>query len=519
MKALQDELKSLRQLLEQQQQQQQHPSSFQYPLWQPGQFPFSSPVHSAPTHENSIPPFHETSVPPTHKNSATPNHREFVPSTHKGSAEHTGEQSATTISDSSNSHSSTSSHGNRHTTSTVASDPPPAKLHTQTSKVAMDTAAQQQHAQPVEVNNATNTSINKSHPKKKTNKLKDNKKYKKFSSPSQQSDLSDSSVSLSTSSDASTLSVFNSAKLSPDELDGFQGDESAATETMRVPSNANLSTWVCPLCGGRSIIVDRSGTKRHRHRQPEQVKRRSRSTQCDRISYRHTGQSTGHPHYKDKSVNTECGNFSKPRRYTPTVRNSGLHYSSDVPSNRNGGSYHNNNVLGNRSSGLQRGYTRGNRLHYSSDTTDTPRLKSSGLHYKNTVPGIRSSVLQYNSDTPVVRSTGTQYNRRNRSHRRPSKRYLRSLNGDTITFTHPKAASTPMVVETHDCSSDSSDICPSRSPTITHRPMDYIVLKSPPCRRRRCRTQSHVTRCCHGDRYLTTSSNEDDEPCCCHVSR
>jgi len=66
--ALQDELKSL---LEHQQQRQKpvsfNPFSFQYPFWQPSQFPFSSPMHSGPTHEDSVPPVHKGSTPPTHK--------------------------------------------------------------------------------------------------------------------------------------------------------------------------------------------------------------------------------------------------------------------------------------------------------------------------------------------------------------------------------------------------------------------------------------------------------------------
>lgn len=505
MKALQDELKSLRQLLERQQQQQQKPvafdpSSFQYPFWQPSQFPFSSPMHSGPAHENST---NQGSVPPTHKDSATPNHREFVPSTHEGSGEHSEGQLVTAVSESSSDHSTTSSRRSSHTNSAATSESSTTKLHPLPSKVAMGTTTQQQHTQPVLPNDESSKHFNKSHPKQQTNKIpshKDGKQHKKMSSLSprvQQSDQSDSSVSLLTSSNASTLSVFDS----PNRLGGFQGDNSVATETMQVPSNANLSTWVCPLCGGRSIIINSSGIRQHHHRQPKQVKTQSNSAQCDRTSHWNSSHSTRHPRYK-KGLITKS-------RHTPTVRNSGLNYNSDVPSNRNSGSHRNGDMLSNRSSGLHCGYTppvQGSGLHYSSDT---PGLRSSGLHYRNKAPGIRRSVLQYNSDTPVM-STGTQYNRINRSYRKPKRRNLHNLNSGTVTFTHPKATSTPVVVhstQTHDYSSDSSDIC--TTPTITHQPTNYIVLESSP-RHRRYHVRSHVPKHHHSYRYLTTSSDEDE---------
>lgn len=550
-KDLQDELKSLRQLLEQQQQQKQKPvgfdpSSFQFPFWQPGQFPFSSPVHSGTTHGNSVPPTQQGSVPPTHKDSVTPNHGEHVPSTNEGSDEHSEGESV--LSDSS------SSHEGHHTTSAVTSEPSPSKPHPLTSKVSMDTTAQQQHAQSVSTNGVTNKPVDKRHPKRQTNKTpsrKNNQQQRNISSPSpeeQHSDLSDSTISSLTSSDVSTLSVFNSARLSPTQLGGFQGDDPVATETMRVPSNANLSTWVCPLCGGRSVIINSSGTRQHRHRQPEKAKTQSRSTQCDGASYRHSGQSPRKYPRHEKSVSTEKNNFSKPRS-TPNVKSSGLHYNSDVSSNRSSGLHNNRDVPGNRSSGLHcngdslsnrssglhhngdplnyrssglhcnrdmpgnrssglhHGYTppvQGSGLHYSSDA---PGLMSSASQYKTRTPGIRSSVLHYNSDTPVVRSTGTQYNGRNRSYRRP--RSLHTFKGDTVTFTHPKATSTPVIVHTHDYSSDSSDV--SLSPSIIHRPVDYTVLESRP-RHRRHHVRRHIPRCCHGDGYITTSSDEGDEP-------
>ena len=556
-KALQDELKSLRQLLEQQQQQQQQkpvgfdPSSFQFPFWQPGQFPFSSPVHSGTTHGNSVPPAQQGSAPPTHKESVTSNRGEHVPSTHGGSGEHSEGESVTVLSDSSSSHTTTSSRESDHTTSAMTSEPSPAKPHPLTSKVAMDTTAQQQHAQPVSANGLTNKPVDKHRSKRQTNKRSSRKQPRKISSPSpeeQHSGQSDSTISLLTSSDVSTLSVFDSARLSPTQLGGFQGDNPVATETMRVPSNANLSTWVCPLCGGRSVIINSSGTRQHHHRQPERAKTQSRSTQCDRTSYQHSGQSPRrYPHY-EKSVSTERDNFSEPR-YTPNVKSRGLHYNSDVSSNRSSGLHNNRDVLGNRSSGLHNnrdvlgnrssglhnnrdvlgnrssglhhngdvlnnrssglnhhGYTppvQGSGLHYNSDT---PGLRSRGSQYKNRTPVIRSSVLHYNSDTPVVRSTGTQYNRRNRSYRKP--RSLHTVKGDTVTFTHPKATSTPVVVHTHDYSSDSSDVC--SSPTVIHRPTDYTILESRP-HRRRYHVKRHVPRCCHGDRYLTTSSDEGNE--------
>ena len=428
MKALQDELKSLRQLLEQQQQKPVgfYPSSFQVPFWQPGLFPFSTPVHSGTTHGNSVPPAQQGSVPPTHNNSVTPNRGDHVPPTHRGSSEHSEGESVTVVSDSSSS--ITSSHENHHTTSATTSEPSPVKPHTLTSKVTMGNTAQQQHAQPVSANDVSNKSVDKH---RKMPSHKNTRQHKKVSSPSpevQHSDQSDSTVSLLTSSDVSTLSVFDSARLSPTQLNNFQGDDPVATETMRVPSNANLSTWVCPLCGGRSVIINSSGTRQHSHRQPERVKTQSRSTQSDRISYRHSGQSPRRqPHRYEKSVSTEKDNLSKPR-YTPNVKSSGLHYNSDVSSNRSSdlhnnrntlgnrssGLHHNGDVLSNRSSGLRHGNTppvQGSGLNYSSDI---PGLRSSGSQYKNRTPGIRSSILHYNSDTPVVRSTGTQYNSRNR---------------------------------------------------------------------------------------------------------
>ena len=550
-KDLQDELKSLQQLLEQQQQQKQQrpvgfdPSSFQFPFWQPGQFPFSSPVHLG-THGNSVPPMKQGSVPPTHRDSVTSNHGEHVPSTHGGSNEHSEGELVTVLSDSS------SSHKSHHTTSTATSEPSPAKPHPLTSKVSMDTIAQQQHAQPVSTNGVTNKPVDKHHPKRKTNKTsprKNSKQQRNNSSPSpevQHSDLSDSTISSLTSSDVSTLSVFNSARLSPTQLGGFQGDDLLATETMRVPSNANLSTWVCPLCGGRSVIINSSGTRQHRHRQPEKAKTQSRSTQCNRASYRHSSQSPRkYPHH-EKSVGTK-DKFNKPR-YTPNVKSSGLHYNSDVSSNRSSGLHYNSGVPGNRSiglhhngdplsnrssglhrngdplsnrssglhynrdmpgnrsTGLHHGYTppvQGSGLHYSSDT---PGLRSSGSQYKTRTPGIRSSVLHYNSDTPVLRSIGTQYNSRNRSYRKP--RSLRTFKDDTVTFTHPKATSTPVIVHTHDYSSDSSDVC--SSPMIIHRPTDYTVSESRP-HHRRYHVRRHISRCCHDDGYITTSSDEGDE--------
>ena len=551
-KDLQDELKSLRQLLEQQQQQQKQqkpvgfdPSSFQFPFWQPGQFPFSSPVHSGTTHANSVPPMQQGFVPPTHKDSVTPNHGEHVPSTQGGSDEHSEGESVTALSDS-----SSSNHESHHTTSAATSEPSPAKPHPLTSKVAMDITAQQQHAQPVSTNGVTNKPVDKHRPKRQANKTlsrKNNKQQRNISSPSsevQNSDLSDSTISLSTSSDVSTLSVFNSGRLSPTQLGGFQGDNPVATETMKVPSNANLSTWVCPLCGGRSVIINSSGTRQHRHRQPEKAKTQSRSTQCDGASYRHSGQSPRRYPHHEKSVSTEK---DRPR-YTPSVKSSGLHYNSDVSSNRSSGLHNNRDVSGNRSSGLHRngdphsnrssdlhhngdllsyrsnglhynrdvpgnrssslhhGYTppvRGSGLHYSSDT---PGVRSSGSQYKTRTPGIRSSVLHYNSDTPVVRSTGTQYNSRNRSYRRP--RSFHTSKGDTVTFTHPKATSTPVIVHSHDYSSDSSDAC--SSPTVIHRPIDYNVLESRP-HHRRYHVKRHVPRCYHSNGYLTTSSDEGDK--------
>lgn len=540
MKALQDELKSLRQLLEQQQQQQKpvvfDPSSFQMPFWQPGQFPFSSPMHSGPTHENSFPPAHEGSAPPAHKDAVVPNHTDHVPSTHGGSDGHSERESVTVISDSTNSCSTTSSHGNHHTTSTGTSEPSPAKPHPLTSRVAMDTTAQQQHTQPVEVNGASNKSVNKRHPKRQTSKIsshKNNKQHKEVSSPSpevQQSDQSDSSISL-LSSDTSMLSLLDSARLSPNQVDGFQGDNSVSMETMRVPSSANLTTWVCPLCGGRSVIVDSSGA-RHRHRQPERAKTRSRSTQCGRTMYQQSGQSPRRhtrPHY-EKVLGTENDNFSKPR-YTPNVRRGGLHYDSDVSSNGSSGLHHNRGALSNRSDGLHHNNEMLNNknsdlhhgsvppvqqsgLHYSSDT---PRLRSGSLNYKNRKPGIRSSVLHYNSDTPIVRSTGTQYNSRSRSYRKPRRKF-RTFEDDTVTFAHPKATSTPVIIhstQAHDYSSDSSDVC--TSPTIIHQPTDHILVESVP-RHRRHYTRPRVPRHRHGDWYLTTSSNEDG-PCHHPISR
>jgi len=552
MKALQDELKSLRQLLEHQQQQQKPvsfvPSSFQYPFWQPSQFPFSSPMHSGPTHENSVPPTHQGSAPPTHKDPATPNHKEFVPSTHEGSDEHSKGQPSESTSD----HSSSSSHRSNHTNSVAASESSTAKIRPPTSKVAMETTAQQQHTEPALDNNndESNKSISKPHSKQRTNNKmpshKDGKQHKKIPSLSPevlQSDQSDSSVSLLTSSNGSTLSVFDSPKLTPNQLSGFQRDNPVATETVRVPSNANLSTWVCPLCGGRSVIVNSSGTRQHHHRQPKQAKTPSRSTQNDRGSHWNSSRSTRHPHRK-KIFSAE-NDFSK-SRHIPTLRNSGLdynndvpdgpsnrssglhynsdvpdgpsnrsgglHYNSDVPGNRSSGLHRNNNVFSNRSSGLHHGYTppvQGSSLHYSSDT---PGPRSSGLHYRNKAPGIRSSVLHYNSDVPVSRSIGTQYNRINRSYRKPKRSNLYIPTSDTVTFTHPKATSTPVVVhstqtQTHDYSSDSSDI---PTPPVTHQPTNYIVLESSPCRRR-YHVRSHVPRCHHSYRYLTTSS-DDDEP-------
>ena len=608
MKALQDELKSLRQLLEKQQQQQQQqqkpvgfdPSSFQFPFWQPGQFSFSGPVHSGTAHGNPAPPGQEGSTTPTHKSSITPNHIEHAPSIHGGSGEHSEIESVTEVTDSSSicSTSTTGSH-NHHSTSAAVSEPSSAKPHPPTSKVAMNTNAQQQDTQPSSTNNVSDKVASKHRPKRKTNKKpshKNNRERKKISSPSsmlQHSGQSESTISSLSSSVSSTLSMLDSERLSPAQLGGLQGDDLVDTEMMKVPSTANLSTWVCPLCGGRSVIINSSGTRQHRHREPEKVKKQSKSTQCDRASYRHVGQSTTHAQH-EKAVSTEKDDFIKPR-YIPNIKNSGLHYSSDVSSDRSGGlhknrdmvnnyrsndlhhdgsnkssglhrngdafrnrssgfhrngdafsnrssgshrngdafsnrssgfhrngdafsnrssgSHRNGDAFNNRSSSLHHGYTppvQDSGLHYSSDT---PGLRSSGLQYRNKTPGIRSSVLNYNSDIPAVRSTGTQYNSGSRSYRKP--RSLQTWKGDSVTFAHPKATSTPLIVHDHDYySSDSSDVC--SSPTLVCQPTDYVVVESRPRRRRYHHVRPRVAKHCHGDRprYITTSSNEGDEVYC-----
>ena len=628
MKALQDELKSLRQLLEKHQQQKPvgfDPSSSQFPFWQPGQFPFSGPVHSDTAHGNSVPPGQEESPPPTHENSIAPNHMEHAPSTHGRSSEHSQGESMTEVTDSSSICTATTTTGSHnddhHFTTAATSESSSARPHPPTSKVAMDTTAQQVDKQPNSTNNVNDKAVSKHRPKRKTNKMplhKSNKERKKISSPSpelQHSDQSDSTISSLSSSFASTLSMFDSEKLSPAQLSGFQGDDLVDTETMRVPSTANLSTWVCPLCGGRSVIINSSGTRQHCHQEPEKVKKQSKSTQCDRASHRHVGQSTRKRAQPKKTEKDDC---NKPH-YIPNVKNSGLHYSSDVSSDRSSGLcknrdmvdtnsnsslhhdgevvsnrsdlHHDGNVIGNRSSGLHRndkalsdrssalhknrdmvdnnsnsslhhdvsnrrnslhrvgdvvsnrssglhrngdafsdrssglhrnanafsngssglhhGYTppvQDSGLHYSSDT---PALRSSSLRYRNKTPGIRSSILNYNSDTSVVRSTGTQYNTRNTSHRKP--RNLHICKGDSVTFAHPKATSTPVIVHAHDYySSDSSDVC--SSPTLVRQPTDYVVVESRP-HHRRYHVRPHVVRRCHdhGSRYITTSSDEGDE--------
>ena len=507
-KALQDELKSLRQLLEQQQQQKPaafDSSSFQFPFWQPGHYPFSTPMHPGATHGNSVHPAREGS---TQKDSLVPNHQELAPSTHGG----TDKQSDGESVNSSSSLSTTSSRESDRTTSAVISEPSPAKPHPLTSKVAMDTATQQQH--PVLANSTNNGSVdNKDRHKRQTSKTpshKNSKQHKNSPSPElQQSDQSDSSILL-LSSDASTLSVFDSTRLSPNQLGGgFQGDNSAATETMKVPSNANLTTWVCPLCGGRSVIVDSSGTRRHRHRQPERVKTQSRSNQYNTAHQRRNQSPRRRLHLShEKVLGSDDYDFSKPR-YTPKDRSSGLQYNGDVSSNGSSGLHDDGGVPSSRSGGLHHGYippVRGSGLQYSSNT---PGLRRSGLHYNNRTPGIRSGALHYSSDTSAVRSTGTQHNSRNRYYKRP-RRNFHTFKGDSVTFAHPKATSTPLLVHTthaHDYSSDSSD-----TPTIVRQPTDYVVVESVP-RHRRHHVRPHVVpRRHHVDRYLLTTSSDDDEP-------
>ena len=576
MKALQDELKSLRQLLEQQQQQKPavfDPSSFQFPFWQPGHFPFSTPMHPGTTHGSSLHPAHEGSAPPAQKDTFVPNHQGLAPATNGGKDKQSNRESTNSIS----SLSTTISHESDHTTSAVISEPSAVNPHPLTSKVGMDTTAQQQHTQPVLVN-STNNGSDKQHRKKQTNKTpsRKNRKQHKISSPSpelQQSDQSDSSISL-LSSEASTLSVFHSTRLSPNQLDGCQGDNSVAIETVRVPSNANLTTWVCPLCGGRSVIVDSSGTRQHRHRQPEKVKARSRSTQCNTTSYPHKNQPPRRRHHEKVTGNDDY-DFSKPR-YTPKDRSSGLHYNGDVSSNGSSGLHDDGGMPSNRSSGLHHGYTPRSGLQYNSDT---PGFRSSALHYSSDTPIVRSTgtqcnsrnryyrrprrnfctfkgdsvtfahpkatstpllvhsththdyssdsseisvtptvvhqptALHYSSDTPIVRSTGTQCNSRNRYYRRPRRNFC-TFKGDSVTFAHPKATSTPLLVHsthTHDYSSDSSEI--SVTPTVVHQPTDYIVVESMPRHHRRHHVRPHLPQHHHVDTYLmVTSSSDDDAP-------
>ena len=506
MKALQDELKRLRQLLEQQQQQKPavfDPSSFQFPFWQPGHFPFSTPMHPGTTHGSSLHPAHEGSAPPAQKDTFVPNHQGLAPATNGGKDKESNRESTNSIS----SLSTTVSHESDHTTSAVISEPSAVNPHPLTSKVGMDTTAQQQHTQPVLVN-GTNNGSDKQHRKKQANKIpsRKNSKQHKISSPSPELQQSDSSISL-LSSEASTLSVFDSTRLSPNQLDGFQGDNSVATETVRVPSNANLTTWVCPLCGGRSVIVDSSGTRQHRHRQPEKVKAQSRSKQCNTTSYPHKNQPPRRRHHEKVTGNDDY-DFSKPR-YTPKDRSSGLHYNGDVSSNGSSGLHDDGGMPSDKSAGLHHGYIPRSGLQYNSDT---PGLRSSGLHYKNRAPGIRSSALHYSSDTPIVRSTGTQCNSRNRYYRRP-RRNFRTFKGDSVTFAHPKATSTPLLVHsthTHDYSSDSSDICVT--PTVVHQPADYIVVESMPRHHRRHHVRPRVSRRHHVDTYLMATSSSDDDP-------
>ena len=559
MKALQQELRGLRELLEQQQQQQQQKppfdlSTLQHPFWQhPGPFPFSNSM------QNSNP----------------------VPPTHGGLDEHTTAPDNAARSDSEK----------RRTPSERKH--PVEQSHPLTSKVDMDHSTQQEHVQYPEhvlANGRKDGASNK--PSKTTKKIIPQKKQRhhhsnmQYSSTSQ-TDQSDSSISSLTSSSSpsnkspvpsnrspvlnkslvsddksSVLSELGSSRLSPLRASSPRGVSPVTTETIRVPSNANLSTWVCPLCGGRSIIIDNSGTRQHQHQQPDEIKTKSRSTQYIATSHRHgnrnkrnKGAST-----RNKSASTDpisgglySGLYSpnnglhhdsdspsvrSDHGYDPNNKSSGLHYNTDVPGIRSRSLYYDDNIPTVRSSSLHRDTApnirtsgldhstpgiKSRRLHYDDDI---PNVRSSGLHYNATTPHIRSSSLHFDTNTPHLRSSGLHYDpntlhtrntglhhgKRTKPYKRSRRKYQhKPSHSASVTFSHPKATSTPAYLyttTTHGYTSDSSDV----SSSVVGR-NDHVVLEST-APLPRYMTHHRVTspgrrRRYYGSRYTVTSSDDE----------
>lgn len=523
MKALQQEMRGLRELLEKQQQQHKPTfdlSTLQHPFWQQqqGPFPFSSHMQNS----NPIPPNQTGSgEQATAQNNAVglDNGEQHIPSERKH---------------------------------------PVDRSHPLASKVSMDTSAQQDHVQYPEhvlANGRKGGTSNKASNSKTTNRITPHKKKRNHHgdvqcSSTSQTNQSDSSISSLTSSSSPSnkspvprnrlplprnksplsrnrsplprnkstvpvskspvLSELSSPRLSPLRAISPLGASPVTMETVRVPDNANLSTWVCPLCGGQSIIIDNSGTRQHRHQHPDEIKTRLKATQYDASSNRHGNMSTRYRRASSDPV---------PGYYTPNLRSSGLHRDSDTSSARSDHGYDPNS----KSRGLH--YNTGNRsrsVHCDSNIPSfrstslnrniVPSVRNSGLDYSHSTPHAKSRTLHYDDNIPGIRSSGLHHGKQYKPYRR-SRRKERHKPRASVTFSQPKATSTPAYLcstTTHDCSSDSSDVGSSlgggaqrvllESAVSLPRYVTHHHVGSPDQRHRR-----HY----YGSRYVLTSSDDE----------
>jgi len=552
-------MKGLRELLEQRQQQQKPPfdlTTLQHPFWQqPGLFPSSM---QSPTPMQGRSGDHMTA-------------QDIVARSHNEKQQHTPSERKHSVD----------------------------QLQPLTSKVAMDHSTHPEHVRyPEHVlangrdgvsnkpRNSSSKTINRIKPHKKQRHRHDNIHY----SSTSQTNHSDSSTSSLTSSSllsngspvpsnkspvpwskspvpsakspvprskspvpsnkspvsddkSSVLSELGSPQLSPLRGSSPRGASSVTMETIKVPSNANLSTWVCPLCGGRSIIIDNSGTRKHHHQLPDKIKTRSRSTQHDGSSYRRSSRSTRNRSASPDPISSglysgynlrssglhrdsDTSTVRSGHIYNPNTKDSGLHYNTDIPRSRSlhyddnipSSSLHRDTIPNIRNLDYNHS-TSGNKsrsLHYNDDIAssglyndhNTPHKRSSGLHYDTNTPHIRSSGINCDTNTPYARGHPFKQTKPYKRHRRKYQQKPSS-----VKFSHPKATSTPayLYTTTHGCTSDSSDVSSS-----VVGGADNAVLSVPPLPRyvTRHRVTSPVQqrrRRYYGSRYVVTSSDDEIE--------